>query len=101
MIVIDSCTIQLDQTHETSASYKIRQNPLLPILSQLFKSEASFKPYYLIYAYEINQINIAVFVTVPVVGVEPTLPKEHDFESCASTNSATPANNNFIIISFC
>ena len=28
---------------------------------------------------------------VPAVGIEPTLPKEHDFESCASTNSATPA----------
>jgi hypothetical protein len=28
---------------------------------------------------------------IPVVGVEPTLPKEHDFESCASANSATPA----------
>lgn len=28
---------------------------------------------------------------VPVVGVEPTLQKEHDFESCASANSATPA----------
>jgi hypothetical protein len=29
--------------------------------------------------------------TIPVVGVEPTLQKEHDFESCASANSATPA----------
>lgn len=29
--------------------------------------------------------------SVPAVGIEPTLPKEHDFESCASTNSATPA----------
>ena len=29
---------------------------------------------------------------VPVVGVEPTLLTEHDFESCASANSATPAN---------
>ena len=28
---------------------------------------------------------------VPKVGIEPTLPKEHDFESCASTNSATSA----------
>ena len=28
---------------------------------------------------------------VPVVGVEPTLLSEHDFESCASANSATPA----------
>ena len=28
---------------------------------------------------------------VPMVGVEPTLPKEHDFESCASANSATSA----------
>jgi hypothetical protein len=24
---------------------------------------------------------------IPVVGVEPTLPKEHDFESCASINT--------------
>ena|GEM_PF-1837436 len=28
---------------------------------------------------------------IPVAGVEPALPKEHDFESCASANSATPA----------
>ena len=26
------------------------------------------------------------------MGIEPTLPKEHDFESCASTNSATLAS---------
>ena len=26
---------------------------------------------------------------VPKVGIEPTLHKEHDFESCASTSSAT------------
>ena len=30
-------------------------------------------------------------LSIPVVGVEPTLPREHDFESCASANSATPA----------
>ena len=29
--------------------------------------------------------------TVPEVGVEPTHPKVHEFESCASANSATPA----------
>jgi hypothetical protein len=28
---------------------------------------------------------------VPKVGVEPTLLAEHDFESCASANSATSA----------
>lgn len=28
---------------------------------------------------------------MPKVGIEPTLPKEHDFESCASASSATPA----------
>ena len=26
--------------------------------------------------------------SVPRVGIEPTCPKTHDFESCASTNSA-------------
>ena len=31
--------------------------------------------------------------SVPKVGIEPTLPKEHDFESCASTNSATSAKD--------
>lgn len=31
------------------------------------------------------------YLKIPVVGVEPTLQKEHDFESCASANSATPA----------
>ena len=29
---------------------------------------------------------------VPWVGIEPTLPKKLDFESSASTNSATKAN---------
>ena len=28
---------------------------------------------------------------MPEVGVEPTHPKVHEFESCASANSATPA----------
>jgi hypothetical protein len=28
---------------------------------------------------------------VPREGIEPSLLAEHDFESCASTNSATPA----------
>ncbi len=39
-------------------------------------------------------ISIEIFITpfmIPMVGVEPTLPKEHDFESCASANSATSA----------
>ncbi len=31
------------------------------------------------------------YLEIPVVGVEPTLLTEHDFESCASANSATPA----------
>jgi hypothetical protein len=30
---------------------------------------------------------------VRVVGIEPTLLAEHDFESCASTSSATPARH--------
>ena len=30
-------------------------------------------------------------VMMPEVGVEPTHPKVHEFESCASANSATPA----------
>jgi hypothetical protein len=39
-----------------------------------------------------NQINYQWILFVPEVGIEPTLPKEHDFESCASTSSATRAN---------
>gem|GEM_PF-2092906 len=35
--------------------------------------------------------NRLMAVQVPKVGIEPTFPKEHDFESCASANSATPA----------
>ena len=31
------------------------------------------------------------FISVPRVGIEPTLPKELDFESSASTNSAIEA----------
>ena len=30
---------------------------------------------------------------VPKVGIEPTRPKAHEFESCASTSSATSAKN--------
>ena len=30
---------------------------------------------------------------VPKVGIEPTLPREHEFESCASACSATSAEN--------
>ena len=33
---------------------------------------------------------------VPRVRIELTLPKEHDFESCASTSSATEAMMHFI-----
>src|SRR5271166_137185 len=33
---------------------------------------------------------------VPVEGIEPTLLAEHDFESCASTNSATRAGSAII-----
>ena len=32
---------------------------------------------------------------VPVEGIEPTLLAEHDFESCASTSSATRASRLF------
>ena len=35
---------------------------------------------------------------VPEVGIEPTLLAEHEFESCASTNSATPAFVNSIML---
>jgi hypothetical protein len=34
---------------------------------------------------------------VPVEGIEPTLLAEHDFESCASTSSATRALSPFYI----
>ena len=34
---------------------------------------------------------IASSELMPEVGVEPTHPKVHEFESCASANSATPA----------
>ena len=33
---------------------------------------------------------------MPKVGIEPTLPREHDFESCASASSATPARRQSI-----
>ena len=39
----------------------------------------------------LNYTRIYEDLSIPVVGVEPTLQKEHDFESCASANSATPA----------
>ena len=33
---------------------------------------------------------------MPKVGIEPTIPKEHDFESCASACSATSAGTGSI-----
>ena len=36
------------------------------------------------------------FLYVPEVGLEPTHPKIYDFESYASTNSATPAHANIV-----
>ena len=33
---------------------------------------------------------------MPEVGVEPTHPKVHEFESCASANSATPARGSAV-----
>jgi hypothetical protein len=35
---------------------------------------------------------------VPVEGIEPPLLAEHDFESCASTSSATRASGAFYIV---
>ena len=32
------------------------------------------------------------FRVMPKEGIEPSIPKEHEFESCASACSATPAN---------
>ena len=29
---------------------------------------------------------------MPKVGIEPTIPREHEFESCASASSATSAD---------
>ena len=34
----------------------------------------------------------SVSLSVPEVGIEPTLLSEHEFESCASTSSAIRAN---------
>ena len=39
-----------------------------------------------------EQIGHDLLFLVPWVGIEPTLPKELDFESSASTNSATKAS---------
>ena len=36
-------------------------------------------------------VHLASGEVMPEVGVEPTHPKVHEFESCASANSATPA----------
>ncbi len=35
---------------------------------------------------------------MPEVGVEPTHPKVHEFESCASANSATPARDSAVYL---
>ena len=33
---------------------------------------------------------------MPKEGIEPTLPKEHEFESCASASSATSAKSTWV-----
>ena len=38
-----------------------------------------------------SRCRVSLWLMVPEVGVEPTHPKVHEFESCASANSATPA----------
>ncbi len=38
-----------------------------------------------------QRVELIVFLSVPRGRIELPLPKEHDFESCASTNSATSA----------
>ena len=43
-----------------------------------------------------NDILILWRIKVPEVGVEPTHPKVHEFESCASANSATPARDSVV-----
>ena len=40
--------------------------------------------------------NVGIWVQMPEVGVEPTHPKVHEFESCASANSATPARGRIV-----
>ena len=40
-------------------------------------------------------------LSVPWVGIEPTRPKSLDFESSASTNSATKAEQMAKVIIFC
>ena len=40
---------------------------------------------------KLHPLKFLQYFSIPVVGIEPTLQKEHDFESCASANSATPA----------
>ena len=37
-------------------------------------------------------------LVVPEVGVEPTHPRVHEFESCASANSATPARGREVYV---
>ena len=57
-------------------------NPQLPSMALFFLSGIRNKKSLTVYGKAFE---------VPKVGIEPTLPKEHDFESCASTNSATLA----------
>jgi hypothetical protein len=39
--------------------------------------------------FQIKKGRLSSSLLVPRVGIEPTRPKTHDFESCASTSSAT------------
>src|SRR5260370_41725612 len=55
------------------------------VLLRVFPANAPLR------AIRASEIKACSETLVPVEGIEPTLLAEHDFESCASTNSATRA----------
>jgi hypothetical protein len=65
------------------------------IFFQFFPIEALIIHYTTMIVRNLNTKNptfsVGFFVYVPKAGIEPARPKAHDFESCASTNSATQA----------
>ncbi len=48
-----------------------------------------------------DQVYVYQSGELPEVGVEPTHPKVHEFESCASANSATPAQPVLVYFGSC
>ena len=78
--------IERFQFSELHKAYQSIKKNLLLVKLMVFKKRNLYK-------YRLTEVSI-----VPKVGIEPTRPKTHEFESCASTSSATSAFYHKILV---